>query len=84
LLDALAFADAQARVVAAAREVRAEVDKLLTQPAQRKAMDDGMLRWYQSAVPPEDGPGEGPRDGAAPGAPERPEPGRQRSNDPGF
>ena len=52
LLDALLFMDAQARVAAAAREVRAEVEKLLNHPPQRKALDDEMLRWYQTYAPP--------------------------------
>ena len=80
MLDALAFADAQARLTAAGREVRAEAEKLLPQPTQRKALEDEMLRWYQSHVPPEDGP----RDPAAPA----PRPGAARqsspSGDPGF
>ena len=80
LLDALAFIDAQARVAAAARDVRTEVEKLLPQPPQRKALEDEMLRWYQAhAAPPEDAPGEGaPGDDAAPqgATPDNPAPGR--------
>lgn len=56
LLDALTFIDAQARVAAAGREVRAEVEKLLPHPPQRKALDDEMLRWYQTYAPPPEEP----------------------------
>ena len=76
LLDALAFADAHARVAAAAREVRAEVEKHFPQPPQRKALDDEMLRWYQTYVPPEDAGGTDP----PPGTRRKPSP----AGDPGF
>lgn len=54
LLDHLLEVEAHARLAAAGREVRGEAEKRLTQPAQRKALEDEMLRWYQALVPPED------------------------------
>ena len=80
LLGQLTDAEAHARLTAAGREARAEAEKLLTAPAQRKALDDGMLRWYQSLLPPE----EAPRDGAQ--LPSRPAPPGKKPGavDPGF
>jgi hypothetical protein len=79
LLAQLTDAEAHARVTGAGREARAEAEKLLTTAAQRKALDDEMLRWYQSLLPPE---GSG-RDGQHPSRP--PSPGkRPGAVDPGF
>jgi len=79
LLDALALVDAHERLAAAARDLRAEAEKLLPEPPQRKALAEEMLRWYQSLAPAEDGPREGEG---------RPAPGTRQPKpaptDPGF
>ena len=78
-MDRLVDAEAHARLTAAGREARAEAEKLLTTPVQRKALDDEMLRWYQAQVPPEDGrEGEQPPSGSAPARK------RRSPVDPGF
>jgi hypothetical protein len=59
LLDALTLVDAHERFAAAARDVRAEVEKLLPEPPQRKTLAEELLRWYQSLAP----RGEAGRDG---------------------
>jgi hypothetical protein len=86
LLDALTLVDAHERLTAAARDVRSEAEKLLPEPARRKALGEEMLRWYQSLSPQDDAPREGEGKGA-PGAEQRKSDPRDRRpppGDPGF
>lgn len=81
LLEHLTWADEHTRGVAAANELRAVVDKLLPDPAQRKVAADEMLRWYQNHAPSEDGgrdsgpPAQVPQKGAAKESTPAPNPG---------
>ena len=79
LLDALAFVDAHERLAAAGREVRGEVEKLLPEAPRRKALEDEMLRWYQSFAPP---PPDDPAQKDAP--PSKPSRQPAAPSDPGF
>jgi hypothetical protein len=86
LLDALTLVDARERLSAAARDVRTEVEKMLPEPPQLKALANEMLRWYQTLAPAEDGGREGDRKGSdgtgqsKPGSPQpRPGPGDPKS-----
>jgi hypothetical protein len=86
LLDALTMVDAHERLAAAARDVRAEAEKMLPEPPQRKALAEEMLRWYQALAPTDDGAREGEAK-PAPGArqPRPASPGQQPGPaDPGF
>jgi hypothetical protein len=80
LLDAMTEIDAHARGVQGGRQVRGEVERLLTQPSQRKAMSDEMLRWLQNHAPPEDAP----REGVPLRRPAQPRPRTAPPTDPGF
>jgi hypothetical protein len=67
LLDAVTEVEAHARGVAAWREVRDRLDKLLPEPGQRKTFHDEMLHWLQDQAPPEPaGKDAAPREGAPP------------------
>jgi hypothetical protein len=79
LLDALTLVDAHDRLAAAARDVRAEAEKMLPEATQRKALGEEMLRWYQSLAPAD----EGAREGEGKPAP-RTRQSKPAPTDPGF
>jgi hypothetical protein len=79
LLEQVTDLGAHERLLGAGRDARAQAEKALSTPAQRKALEDEMLRWYQAQVPPEDAP----REGREPGRPAPPRKGASPV-DPGF